>query len=97
MCRRCGMTDLHGKLLEANIELECSWCDQLYEVCSHGASQIQDGAMANLCGEHHAEMMEKRIGDFGRTAANRSDEERDVDANGWLSNAIRLLEDPEDR
>jgi len=26
-----------------------------------------------------------------------TDEERDVDANGWLSNAIRLLEDPVER
>jgi hypothetical protein len=91
------VVDGNGKLLEPTVTYECSWCDTVYWVCSYGALQIKAGALANLCGHHHAEFMGKRIGDFGPVRIYRADQERDVDANGWLSNALRLLEEPEDR
>ena len=97
MCKRCGIVDDNGKLLAPTITYECSWCDDLYLVCQHVDAQIRDGAMTNLCGHHHAEFMSKRIGEFGGVSMRRSDGEWDVDANGWLSNALRLLEEPEER
>lgn len=97
MCQRCNAVDEFGKSLKPSVTRECSWCDGLYDVCGHAAWLIRTGGKAGLCKEHMAVLMGKRIGDFGQTYKNRPDQERDVDANGWLSNAIRLLEDPVER
>lgn len=97
MCKRCNWTDESGRALPPTRELECSWCDDFFMVCRYAAEDIAAHAMSKLCTTHYNEFMGRRIGDFAGVRIYRADQERDVDANGWLSNAIRLLEDPVER
>jgi len=97
MCARCDfISSVTGMPFPTNCSLECSWCDQEYRVCEVALGLTRAGKLTRLCGKHRAEISERRQGDFGATRRNKGheDEERDVDANGWLSNAMRLLEDP---
>lgn len=97
MCNRCEATNANGTPKKADVVLECSWCDKTFSVCDFAAFWIKDGGKASLCVEHFKELMEKRALDFGNARISYSGDEWDVDSNGWLSNALRLLEEPEDR
>lgn len=97
MCKRCSAVDESGKALSPTTTLECSWCDDIYNVCWYAAGLINSRGKAGLCDVHYSVLMGVRRGDFGRINSRRSDQEYDVDANGWLSNSIRLLEDPVER
>lgn len=97
MCKRCDFTDGHGRPRPPQFKLECSWCDGPYWICDAVNRLIRGKHRAGLCEGCMAIVNSARPGDFGRTTSQGADQERDVDANGWLSNAIRLLEDPVER
>lgn len=96
MCKKCGSVDYNGKLIKPSVSIECSWCDKFVEVCPRGSELVLAGSLTRLCGHCHADFMCKSPLIFS-VVLHRADQERDVDANGWLSNAINLLEEPEDR
>ena len=97
MCTRCTFTDLQGRLFPMKLYPECSWCDHAFLVCEPLWGLIEAGHRSALCASCLLIVHSVRPGDFGRLSSHRSDQEMDVDANGWLSNAMRLLEDPVER